>query len=301
MYTWFKEYFSVSKREFNGMVVLMIILLLVYLSPYVYEKFYQEPVKVEVEIIESKIKLIEDKSKNRTYAVNYEDDTDVEESNLFNFDPNKTSFNDWMKLGLSKKQASVIVNYTSKGGKFRKKEDLKKIYSISENDYNRLQPYIKIDDYKSGKEASKYISANIYEKTASKKLIMVDINMADSLSLTEISGIGPAFASRIIKYRERLGGFVNKEQLREVYGIDSAKFNQITDQIKINAGSVNKININTAVFEELKKFPYLSFKQMNAIIAFRKQHGNYKDISDLDKITILTPAIIKKIEPYFQF
>jgi competence ComEA-like helix-hairpin-helix protein len=64
---------------------------------------------------------------------------------------------------------------------------------------------------------------------------------------------------------------------------------------------LKKININECTFEELKQFPYLSFKQMNVIIAYRKQHGNYNSIDDLNKIAILTPEIIQKIAPYFSF
>lgn len=115
-----------------------------------------------------------------------------------------------------------------------------------------------------------------------------------------VRGIGPAFASRIIKYRNRLGGFHSKDQLREVYGLDSIKYEQIKDQLRVS-GTIRKININTSTFNELKTHPYLNYKQINAIIQYRKQHGNYTDIDDLHQVSILNPEFLRKIAPYLSF
>jgi competence ComEA-like helix-hairpin-helix protein len=98
-----------------------------------------------------------------------------------------------------------------------------------------------------------------------------------------------------------LGGFYKLEQLQEVYGIDSLKFSQIKDQIRVDADLIQKINVNTATFEQFKKQPYLSYKQINALIQYRRQHGNFKTIDDLKKIVVLNEEIIRKIEPYFAF
>lgn len=229
---------------------------------------------------------------------------EIEEKELapvyFNFDPNGLSEVSWNQLGLSSRQIRVIKNYESKGGKFFKKEDLKKIYSITEEDYARLEPYIQISR-KPFKIEFKERPVKYVRESKSISVVVVDINAADSVQLETIRGIGPAFASRIIKYRNRLGGFYSKEQLREVYGIDSLKYEGLKNQVKVENSMVHKININTAVFNDLKRHPYLTYKQMNAIIQYRSQHGQYKSISDLKKITILNEEIIRKIEPYIIF
>ncbi|RYY06976.1 MAG: helix-hairpin-helix domain-containing protein, partial [Sphingobacteriaceae bacterium] len=118
---------------------------------------------------------------------------------------------------------------------------------------------------------------------------------------TEIKGIGPAFATRILKYRNRLGGFYRKAQLMEVYGLDSTKYEEISNQIEINAEAILKINLNTCDFDQLKQNPYLSFKQINAIIQYRKQHGSFKSSSDLKNIAILNDEVIRKLEPYLSY
>lgn len=173
------------------------------------------------------------------------------------------------------------------------------MYTISPDMYEALLPYVEIKN-----QPFAYSKKDFqYEKKeyVKKAMIIVDINNADSSKLDEIKGIGPAFANRIIKYRERLGGFYKKEQLLEVYGLDSVKYAEIKDQISINPSSIKTININTADFNALKSSPYLSYKQINAIIQYRKQHGNYNSISDLKKIVILTPQILDKIAPYIVF
>ena len=172
------------------------------------------------------------------------------------------------------------------------------MYTISPEKYEQLIPFINIENLKSNNIKPVYPEKTTFAK---KEKVMVELNSADTLLLTQISGIGPAFAKRIAKYREKLGGFFFKEQLMEVYGIDSTKYNEISDQIKINTANVKKININTAEFDEIKNHPYLKYKQINAIIQYRKQHGKYKTIEDLKKVIILTPQIIQNIAPYLSF
>ena len=297
-----RSYLSFSRKELNGIFVLFVLILLVILSPRLYplflkdQKFDFDRFKMEaedfraaaakIEIPQGKINKKADKSSARPV--------------YFNFDPNGLSESNWLKLGLSHKQIQVIRNYELKGGKFFRKEDLKKIYSISEKQYSMLEPFIMIGntDVLSGKKTVKanYKSAGIAENTLRP---IIEINAADSLELERIRGIGPAFASRIIRFRKRIGGFYRKEQLLEIYGMDSLKYDQLKDQIQVNSGLITKLNINTFTFDEIRHHPYLNYKQMNAIIQYRTQHGSYKSIDDLRKIAILNEEIIRKIEPYF--
>jgi DNA uptake protein ComE-like DNA-binding protein len=146
----------------------------------------------------------------------------------------------------------VVKNYEAKGGRFYSKADVKKIYSISPDDYARLEPYINLP-------AS-------YQKAAPGEII--EINSADSARLTRIRWIGPAFAIRIIRYRQRLGGFYSKEQLKEVFGIDDTKYNEIKNGIAVNNKAISKVNVNNVTLNQLRRYPYLSFKQMNAILEY---------------------------------
>jgi competence protein ComEA len=127
---------------------------------------------------------------------------------------------------------------------------------------------------------------------------MVELNAADSASLDDIRGIGPAFALRILNYRERVGGYVSTAQLMEVFGLDSLKFSEIKNQVRVDASLIRKININTATAENFKNHPYLRFKQINAIIQYRKQHGNYSNIADLSKVVVIPAETVARLAPY---
>jgi competence ComEA-like helix-hairpin-helix protein len=129
----------------------------------------------------------------------------------------------------------------------------------------------------------------------------IELNTADTAKLAELNGIGPAFARRIVSYRERLGGFHDKEQLKEVFGLDSEKYVGLQAQVTVDVSHIRKLQINKVTFDGLKQFPYLSFKQMNAIIQFREQHGEYQSIDDMRNIAILNEETLNKIKPYISF
>ncbi|MCP4553120.1 MAG: hypothetical protein GY834_14025 [Bacteroidetes bacterium] len=212
---------------------------------------------------------------------------------LHPFDPNKITLNDWLNLGLTTQQASVIINYRNKGGKFFRKEDLKKIYSISEDLYQKLEPYIVITTQQSSIHSSK-------KHQTSFKKILIELNTADSLQLLKVRGIGPVFSSRILKYRNLLGGFTSKEQLIEVYGIDSVKYQSIKDQFtESNLGAFRQLNINIDEFRKLLKHPYISYDFTKYIINTRSK-GDYKRVTDIYNEVLISDSLFTKLLPYLK-
>jgi len=297
-----KSLFSFSKKELNGLLVFAILLTGIIFLPDIHLWLF--PPKTysfaafEKEIADFKASI----PKNRTYSykqLRNEIEEKEFEPEYFPFNPNGLSETDWKKLGLSAKQIRVIKNYESKGGKFYRKADLQKIYSISAEDYQRLLPYIMLPDKQNYKNSS--FNSSVKQDFKKREAVTVDLNTADSAALELLPGIGPAFASRILKYRNKLGGFHTKEQLLEVYGMDSARYYILENQLLVNPAAIKKLNINTAEFADLKPFPYLSYKQMNAIIQYRRQHGNFKNIDDMKDIAILNEDILRKIAPYISF
>ncbi|MDB5003263.1 MAG: Helix-hairpin-helix motif protein [Mucilaginibacter sp.] len=286
-----KNYLSITKKEWNGMVILLLIIAIIFAAPYVYQQFHTNKVIDFKDFNKDAVLLNQAKGGD---VSGYNDngaplsDEKVAKPTLFVFNPNNLPAEQWKQLGMSERQISIIKHYEAKGGHFNKKEDVEKIYGITADDYKRIVPYINIPD--EGYTANKLTVGEV-----------VDLNTADSTKLTRIHGIGPAFAARIVEYRKRLGGFLNKEQLKEVYGIDSIKYAEIQNQVNINTIHISKININAVDFEGLRKFPYLTNKQTNAVIQYRLQHGNYQSINDMKNIAIVDGIILRKIEPYLSF
>ncbi|KIA90853.1 hypothetical protein OC25_24005 [Pedobacter kyungheensis] len=298
MRIWLNKHFGFSKGEFNGLLFLVLLIIVIKAIPFIYG--YYKPVEKDDPLLLSRIQQLKVVDEERQAYISERTEHDNKPKNLrfFNFDPNTLPVAGWQSFGLSPKQAAAVVNYTLKGGRFYKPEDLQKMYTISPELYHKLLPYVQIAEKPAGVDKS---FTPLERKAYVKKTVIVDINTADSAELDEIKGIGGTFAKRIIKYRDRLGGFYKTEQLMEVYGLDEQKYAEIKDQVSIGKAGLKTININTAVFNDLKSNPYLSFKQINAIIQYRKQHGNYTGIDDLKKVVLLNQEVIDKISPYISF
>lgn len=297
---WLKAYFGFTKKELNGILVLVLLIIAFSLFPFLYPIFHS-PAEKEQDFSEfaaeiSKFYASEQHADSRGYTSSKKNWEKTSTPVYFQFDPNGLPEDQWRKLGLSVKQIRGIKNYEARGGRFYKKEDLKKMYTISPEKYAALEPYIVI------KARPAFIRTSTYEKNATPVTRRtIELNSADSTQLESLRGIGPAIALRILKYRNRLGGFYDIAQLREVYGIDSVKFEVVKGQVTLDIGSIKTIPINTAEFEDLKRHPYLSYKQMNAILQYRRQHGPYASINDLRQIKILNEGILSKIAPYFSY
>src|SRR5581483_359302 len=127
---------------------------------------------------------------------------------------------------------------------------------------------------------------------------IIDINQADTSAFIALPGIGSKLASRIVAFRDRLGGFYAVQQIAEVYGLPDSTFQLIKPQLQCAVAEVKKININTADAATLKQHPYIKWNIANAIVQYRQQHGAYQSPQDLQQIAIMTPELFKKLMSY---
>ena len=305
----FADYLSFSKSERNGIFILLIIIAILvvvrYLIPALntgnssdFAAFNRQVVKFENALV------LKDSLEKRKYA--FHPDT------LFTFNPNHTSTAEWKKLGLNDKQIRIIQNYLSKGGKFYDKEDFKKIYGITEAQYSTLAPYIHIPQRPDPTYEYEYKKkpCNRYQKSEKNypkpekyypkpEKVIIEINGADTAELQKIKGIGPVYAGRIQKYRYLLGGFVNKKQLLEVYGINGDNYPQIAQQVRIDTGKIQRINLNDANYYQLVKHPYIDQKTATAILKYRKKVTEITTPGELIDKKIISGELLEKLKLYF--
>ena len=292
------DLFYFSRKEKNGIVLILIFNLLIYCWPDVYDYFSK---KQSSEIIVEKLPQIKAESQlenNETFSNNKSIENNFISKEqykveYFNFDPNTCSKDQWMKLGVKEKTAETIIKYISKGGKFKAPEDLKKIWGLNPSMVKDLMPFVKIISIQKNKNE---VNTNAYiTKSNSNKI--VDVNTADSSLLEWLPGIGPALAGRIIKYRNKLGGFYNREQLKEVWGLPDSVFQKIKEKVLIS-DNVQKINVNNADFLKLKSHPYIGYKLANTIINYRNQHGSFKTLEDIQKIILIDDKMFNQLSHY---
>jgi len=186
----------------------------------------------------------------------------------FHFNPNIIAYKELLTLGLPERVARTLIKYRDSGGEFRSKTDLLKVYGLKVEDYSRLEPYIDI--------------ASLPVREVKEQVpISFELNGTDSIKLQEIYGIGPVFARRIIRYRDMLGGFYSREQLKEVYGLREEQYDEIMKHVFIDTSYLRRINLNSVERETLLKHPYLNVYQADAIIAYGEYKGEWKDIHEI--------------------
>lgn len=232
---------------------------------------------------------------DRQEVLQYEPSISTGNISLFNFDPNKITLQQWQQLGVPLKTAATIQKYLSKGGSFKKPEDLKKIYGMHLNDYERLLPYIQIEVPEENKPPADSFTYPNKKNTAFE---IIDINKADTTDFISLPGIGSKLALRIVNFRDKLGGFYSAEQIREIYGLQDSIFQKIKSHLEVRNTSVKKININTASADALKSHPYIKSNIAMPVIAYRNEHGAFSKTEDLKKVIVVTDEVYKKIAPY---
>lgn len=234
-----------------------------------------------------------DRNKNKYYG--------EPKGELFYFDPNTISAEGWKKLGLREKTIGTILNYLTKGGKFRNPEDVQRIYGLFPNEYERIAAYIKIESTSDNKNYAENIPpGNNPPKTHTPRFAVVDVNIADTTALIALPGIGSKLAARIINFRDKLGGFYSINQVGETFGLPDSTFQKIKQFLKLENIDMRKININTATIDDMKTHPYIKYGLANPIVAYRNQHGPFAKVEDVKKVMAVTDEVYNKIYPYLE-
>ncbi len=198
--------------------------------------------------------------------------------------PNTASISDFIKIGLSEKQATHCVNYRNKGGHFFKKDDLKKIYNIDEKTFENIKNRIVIPIVNKQTKRKDVPQTTKVEKNE----ILIGINTCDTTELKQLPKIGSFRARKIIEQRNRLGGFYSIEQLYKIYSMDSTIIQAIKSHLHFDTTRINKININTATFKEINSHPLISYEQTKNICDYKKIVKHISNIEELRQNNILT-------------
>jgi DNA uptake protein ComE-like DNA-binding protein len=221
---------------------------------------------------------------------------------LFSFDPNTATEADLQRLGLPKRTVQSILNYRDKGGKFRKKEDLEKIYTLSEEDAARIAPYATFSEaIAEAPRTNPVVYAGGFNRPAKKPAVQspVDINQAGKDAWMSLPGIGEMRAQQLIGYREKLGGFLTVEQIGEMKNFPDSVFQAIRPHLMIGSTGIRKINLNAVSVADLDAHPYISKRQAELIVAFREQHGAFASPEDLGRMRAFSDrAWLAKVGPY---
>jgi len=203
---------------------------------------------------------------------------------LQTFDPNDISEQALLNMRLPAFAVANLVKYRQAGGYFWCAEDLLKIYGIDTLLWLDIAPYLVFNT----------------EVKSSVGIDSIEINLADSASLLPLPGIGPVLASRIIKYRNLLGGFVSLEQLNEVYGMELYDLARLVPLVSLNTELVCGLDINSASYSTLLRHPYLDQGEVEAIMQYRTFRGTEISPEELLENHLLDSAKWEKVSNYIK-
>lgn len=267
---------------------------------------------------------------SRYYAV------DASQPESFPFDPNEADSTQLLRLGLAPFQVRSIYRYRGKGGRFSTKDDFRRVYRLTNEQWEHLSPLIRIArkyqlvdlppepsrtvsasqprgdrNTASGKPVISSSATSDLEFTSvsshklhSKypvKLVgdeVLDVNLADSAQLCRVPGIGPYFSRKIVQYRKRLGGYVSTAQLLEIedFPADAVAWLVVADSF-----SVQKLSLNHLTTRKLMKHPYMGYYRASDIENHKRIYGRVQNLDALRQMPHFTDEDIKRLEPYLEF
>jgi len=315
-----KDYFAFNSKEQRGLIVLLVLMLCsvlinVFMPFMVKEKLfdskaYQEEIAQFLDEMEKADSIAGNNyTKSKDFLSKEKEPVlSAFQAAPFQFNPNELNADDWNAMGMDERITKNIIRYREKGGKFRDKEGFSKIYGMNDGIYGILEPYIRIpaEEKKYPKNDTGKYQQNFntnqekkYEKYKPEP-VMVELNSADSTALLALTGIGPSYAGRIIKYRDRLGGFYAVEQLMEIKGMDSIRFNQFKDQITIDSALIRKIDLNNVAFKDLLKHPYFEYYLVKAIFQKKDEVNRFDSVGQIRSVPVMYEELYGKICPYLE-
>ena len=315
---YFESYFYFTRTERNACVAMACLTLFFFFLPSFYPLIFPNREQVDFSRYQAEIAVFQTvqfaAATGEKVADEFRTTENAAQAEPFFFDPNTATKEDFVQLGIAPRVAQAILNYRSKGGKFFKKEDFKKIYTLREEDYERLEDWIRIegqarqeaenerfekkDDFFN---ATGGASQTVKFQPRQPELVSLDINIASPEDWQKLKGIGTFYAKRIVNFREKFGGFYSIQQVGETFGLPDSTFQKI--QPLLQASPVfRKIKVNAATLEELKSHPYFSNFQATVLFNYRQQHGNFTNLESLKKIAAaFKDSDWERLEPYLSF
>lgn len=241
---------------------------------------------------------------------------DEEPFETFPFDPNTADSTTLLRLGLSPWQVRSIYRYRAKHGRYHKPEDFMRVPGMTNEQWERLRPYVRIA------KAFQYVEPearkSFAEEVPREQIIAevkqtrqdsfpkqekiqfgqtIDINTADTSLLKMIPGIASRRAARIVAYRKMLGGFTSVEQAMEAIEMPDS----VLKYMSVSPVEIKRINVNKLSVQQLMKHPYLNFYQAKAIFEHRRNKGDLHSFDELSRLEGFRQTDLDRLRPYITF
>ncbi len=217
---------------------------------------------------------------------------------IFPFNPNYITDYKGYSLGMSSEEIDRLLAYRKKNHYVNSAEEFQRVTKVSDSLLVRIKPYLKFSKWKKGHTKEARVAST---KTNGSSIRKKDINVVTAQELKVIKGIGEVLSKRIIKFRDRLGGFLNKDQLNDVYGLEPEVVERVWEKFEVvSVPTINKINVNTATATQLTKLVYINYDLAQKILEFREANGSFDSLDQLTQVEGFPLERIERIKLYLQ-
>jgi len=281
----FKSHFWYNKNQRNGIFLLVLLILLLQVSIYT-DVFSSDEItdinQPELLAFQHKIDSLK--------AIEIEN----RKPKIYPFNPNYITDYKGEQLGMSLQEIDRLLAFRKTNKFINSKKEFQKVTKISDSLLDKISRYFKFPDWvvkRSQQNSSlslrgtkqSFYKNNVISSAVERST--TDINKATAEDFKTISGIGPAFSERIVKYRSKLQGFSFESQIYEVWGLEKEVAASVLSTFKIfEKPIIKKINVNTVSFKELLKNPYIDYDLCIMIFNYRDEVAELQDISELKNI-----------------
>lgn len=100
---------------------------------------------------------------------------------------------------------------------------------------------------------------------------IIELNTADTNLLKKVKGISPWYAKKIVRFRDRVGGFCEISQLRDVK-LREGLYEKIYKQFTVDASLVKHFDVDTISFRNLLRNPYFDYKTVKKIFKIKNDY-----------------------------
>ena len=290
----FFHYLHFTRKERNGTLALLLICILVFAAPDILRRLRPKGA-TDFSRFRQEIRAFRDSISSRTAA---------SEPQLFYFNPNTASLEDFMRLGLSQKISAMICKYRDKGGQFRRPEDFKKIWGLPAEDFERLLPYIRMETLEREMPEKRWSSRQA-------ELFSFDPNTATENDLQRL-GLPQWTVQSILRYRSKGGKFRRVQDFQKIFNLSEEDFARLEPYINIGAAAAaaqpgapaaskwpakKPVDINLADVEAWNTLPGIGEKRAQQLVNYREKLGGFLSIDQVGQMYNLPDSVFQAIRP----
>tara|TARA_R110000868_G_scaffold30589_1_gene112874 strand:- start:2863 stop:3768 length:906 start_codon:yes stop_codon:yes gene_type:complete len=295
----FKSHFKFNKQERSGIFFLLLIIVVLQITYFLFTSLTSGNVSLqnfhENQGLQSQIEVLKQSAfKKDTFKI-------------YSFNPNFITDYKGYTLGMSLEEINRLHDYRATNAYVNSNQEFQEITLISDSLLQLISPYFKYPEwvknkrsnFSSGTDAkSRYLSKTEIKKLKQTKEVR-DLNLVTAIDLKSIYGIGDKLAARIIKFRDKLGGFLVVDQLNDVYGLELEVADRVKEKFRVlTTPQVVKININESSALEISKLVYLNYTVSKNIVRYREENNGIQSFDELIKIEDFPSEKINRISLY---